>query len=162
MYTKLATLIIAFCLSFLASNAQTQDPDSKTFIDFLAANLKMSEFADSSALYTCKLSVTFDRKKPLETTITSNNPLVSNKIEGIDNIKNFNFKPWMGKNRRMIFHIPIVVIVSDSSKEKQCIEPHLISDKIVMLFAEHGKYLPNSGSITMFPLITLLDKKEYY
>lgn len=156
-------LMLGLCLIIFSINvfSQVSNKRNEDFIAFSTGTLDLSEFKDSTAIYTCTLQLIIDRKKPSEAVLSTSDSIVSRYIKGLDSLKKFDFVSLMGKHRQVAFQIPIAVIVSASNYGKQCIDVHLIADKIRILNTDNKINSKDFAVIKMFPLIFTLDKKVY-
>lgn len=162
-YMSIRIILVGICLILLSisSFSQVSDKVNKDFNKFAASVLNMSEFKDSTAIYTCKLQLIVDRNDPTRAVLSTNNSTVTEHIKGLNSLKNFDFRALMGEHKRVAFLIPIAVIITDSNHGKQCIDANTISDKLLTLLSDFKLDTKGLPIMQMFPLITTLDKKVY-
>jgi len=154
-------IILLSCYSEVLK-AQHADDEMTKFSRFAPGKLDFSQFPDSSAMYTCKLVFTVDKKNRF-TSIISNDSTVSNRIKDINDLMQFDFSTLRGKKKSIVLQVPILVVILDSKKGKKQIDSHLIAEKIRMLYVDaDSKYHIRPNSLLMFPIMVTLDKTVYY
>lgn len=161
MSIRLFFLSIFLIACAFSAFSQTFYKSSTSFTEFAYNKLDMHSFKDSTAIYAFNIQITVFKSRPSATVISSNDTLVSKFIIGLDSLKKFNFEPLMGNYKSVKFIVPLAVIVSSSGYNRQCIDAHLLSQKITMLFYDMSQNSQTLPTVQLQPLILRFDKKVY-
>ena len=157
----LVSTTLVFARAQVPAKSEKEMTAANNFIRLLANKLNFNRFKDSTAIYTCKVQIIVDRKRPSNLVLSTNDSTVIKNIKGLDSLKAIDFYPLMGKHTHVAFQLPIAVVVFSSNQENQTIDLNIVSDKILMLHYNNKLETGGVPVIHLFPHIVTLDKKVY-
>lgn len=159
MQLRRITTILFLATFSLKAHSQSKDLNLILITKYTNNCINTSLIKDSTALYTCNLRISVEQKNSYQPIIESNDTANHKAIVGLNALKNFDFKPFMGNEKRVKFVIPISVIVLDSSYNPKKIDAHLM-DRIDKLFYYSAK--DEKMKIIYVPAVNMMiDKKVY-
>lgn len=155
---KIFTALLFGSIS-LTGYGQAKGLNLKVITAYATKCIELDSIKDSLALYTCNLQIKVKKKNSYIPVISASDTTAFNSIVGLNKLKNFDFKIFMGNENEVKFILPVSVIILDSSYETKKI-PAYLNNKIDKLF-----YYPPENEIvkTIYipPVIIMIDKKKY-
>lgn len=159
MQLKKTFAALLFVSISLAGYGQTKDLKLKVITAYAIKCIELDSIKDSLALYTCNLQIRVEKKNSYIPIIIPSDTTAFNSIVGLNKLKNFDFKIFMGDEVEVKFILPVSVIILDSSYDPKKISAYL-NNKIDRLFY----YPPEDEKIKIIyvpPVIYMVDKKKY-
>lgn len=158
---KIKTLLLLISIlifNSISGYSQTPHDELEKFNQFIRTKIELFQFKDSTALYTFNTQISVDKKRGYKPVIRSSDEYALNRILGLPNLYNYDYKKMMGRGDHYVkFILPVSIMIIGSSDQKK-ISAYAMEQVSKLFFypieeEEHRKI------VYLAPLMYTFDKK---
>lgn len=153
-----AAAISALIFSSMYGYGQTPNEELEKFNHAIQNEIYSLPFQDSTAIYTCNIQISVDKKRGYTPVIKYSNRHVERLILGIHGLYSYDYRKLMGGSDYVKFILPVSIVILDKAGQKQI--PAYIIDQLSDLFYQPIEEEEHRKIVYLSPIIRTLDKKK--